>query len=51
MVTFHRGYLYILVQGKTTLWDVSDATDPKLLNEKSIGDNGHRWWKLDTDIF
>lgn len=51
MVTFHRGYLYIMGQGKTTLWDVSDATDPKLLFSENYGDNGHRWWKLNTNIF
>ncbi|TQV68044.1 PKD domain-containing protein [Exilibacterium tricleocarpae] len=51
MVQFHRGYLYIMGQGKTTLWDVSDATDPTLLTSRDYGDNGHRWWKLNTDIF
>lgn len=51
MVQFHRGYLYIMGQGKTTLWDMSDATSPVLLDEKDYGDNGHRWWKLNTDIF
>ncbi|MCM2679208.1 cellulose binding domain-containing protein [Echinimonas agarilytica] len=51
MVQFHRGYLYIMGQGKTTLWDISDVTNPVLLDEQDYGDNGHRWWKLNTDIF
>ncbi|GIX22204.1 MAG: hypothetical protein KatS3mg121_0987 [Gammaproteobacteria bacterium] len=51
MVTFHRGYLYIMGQAKTTLWDVSSFTDPVVLDIKEIGDNGHRWWKFNTDMF
>ena len=51
MVQFHRGYLYIMGQGSTTLWDISDVSNPLLLDEKDLGDNGHRWWKLNTDIF
>jgi len=51
MVTFHRGYLYIMGEGKTTLWDVSDFEDPTVVDEKNIGDNGHRWYKFNGDMF
>jgi hypothetical protein len=51
MATFHRGYFYIMGQNKTTLWDVSSFTDPVVLDEQDIGDNGHRWWKFNTDMF
>ena len=51
MVTIHRGYLYIMGNNYTTMWDISDPTNPVLLDQQDYGSNGHRWWKLNTDIF
>ncbi|WP_067514804.1 cellulose binding domain-containing protein [Endozoicomonas ascidiicola] len=51
MVTFHRGYLYLMGQGSTSLWDVSDPISPVMVHENKYGDNGHRWYKLNTDLF
>jgi len=51
MVTFHRGYYYVMGQGSTSLWDISNPLDPIMVDEKKYGDNGHRWYKLNSDIF
>ncbi|BAJ00845.1 cellulose binding domain-containing protein [Shewanella violacea] len=51
MVTFHRGYYYIMGQGSTSLWDISAPETPVMVDEHSYGDNGHRWYKLNTDLF
>ena len=51
MVTFHRGYFYMMGQGSTSLWDISDPQSPVMVHENKYGDNGHRWYKLNTDIF
>lgn len=51
MVTFHRGYYYVMGQGSTSLWDISNPLEPIMVDEKKYGDNGHRWYKLNSDIF
>lgn len=51
MVAFHNGFLYIMGCQYTTLWDVSDLRNPIIIDEKEIGDNGHRWYKLNRNIF
>ncbi len=50
MVTFHRGFAYMHALGHTSLWDVSNPAAPTMLQDLPVGDNGHRWYKI-QDLF
>lgn len=51
LIQFHRGYLYIMGEAKSMLWDVSSTKNPIKLRECNFGGNGHRWYKLNQDLF
>ncbi len=44
--TYHRNYFMIAGQAGTSIWDLSNPTDPKRLQFNGAGNNGHRWWKM-----
>ncbi|MBQ4819024.1 PKD domain-containing protein [Aquimarina sp. MMG016] len=49
--TYHRNYLMINGQAGTGVWDVSNPTAPKRVQFSDAANNGHRWWKLEGDLF
>ncbi|MGY3792864.1 PKD domain-containing protein [Aquimarina sp. 433] len=49
--TYHRNYLMINGQAGTGVWDISNPTAPKRVQFSDAANNGHRWWKLDGDLF
>ena len=49
--TYHRNYLMINGQAGTGIWDVSNPTAPKRVQFSDAANNGHRWWKLEGDLF
>ncbi|WP_298313478.1 PKD domain-containing protein [uncultured Aquimarina sp.] len=49
--TYHRNYLMINGQAGTGVWDVSNPTAPKRVQFSEAANNGHRWWKLEGDLF
>ncbi|WP_299315804.1 PKD domain-containing protein [uncultured Aquimarina sp.] len=49
--TYHRNYLMINGQAGTGVWDVSNPTIPKRVQFSEAANNGHRWWKLEGDLF
>ncbi|WP_051336350.1 PKD domain-containing protein [Aquimarina latercula] len=49
--TYHRNYLMINGQAGTGIWDVSNPTAPKKVQFSDAANNGHRWWKLEGDLF
>ena len=49
--TYHRNYLMINGQAGTGIWDVSNPTAPKKIQFSDAANNGHRWWKLEGDLF
>jgi YVTN family beta-propeller protein len=58
IVTFHRGYAYLGGEESTTVYDVSDVSNPVLVhrlvdsNNNDIAYNGHIWWKAESgDLF
>lgn len=50
VTTFHRGWLYLGAQDDTSVWDISDPTDPQMEQFSAIGVNGHSWYKI-GDLF
>lgn len=46
ITTFHRGYLYLGGIRDTSIWDISDPTDPDELQSVTPGLNGHSWFKI-----
>ncbi len=51
LVTYHRGYVYMHALDVTTVWDISNPASPVKVDEVPVGDNGHRWWKFNGDLF
>ncbi len=49
--TYHRNYLMINGQAATGVWDVSNPTAPRRVQFSDATNNGHRWWKLEGDLF
>ncbi|TCI94416.1 PKD domain-containing protein [Tenacibaculum sp. M341] len=49
--TYHRNYLMINGQAGTGVWDISNPTTPKRVQFSEDANNGHRWWKLEGDLF
>ncbi len=49
--TYHRNYLFMNGQAGTGVWDVSNPTAPKRIQFSEAANNGHRWWKLEGDLF
>lgn len=49
--TYHRNYLMINGQAGTGVWDVSNPTTPTRVQFSDAANNGHRWWKLEGDLF
>ncbi|WP_075341626.1 PKD domain-containing protein [Tenacibaculum agarivorans] len=49
--TYHRNYLMINGQAGTGVWDVSNPTAPRRVEFSDDANNGHRWWKLEGDLF
>ncbi|MCK8521077.1 PKD domain-containing protein [Aquimarina sp. D1M17] len=49
--TYHRNYLMINGQAGTGIWDISNPTAPKRVQFSDAANNGHRWWKLEGDLF
>lgn len=49
--TYHRNYLFMSGQAGTGVWDVSNPTAPKRIQFSDAANNGHRWWKLEGDLF
>ena len=49
--TYHRNYLMMNGQSGTSVWDISNPTAPKRIQFSDAANNGHRWWKLNGDVF
>ncbi len=49
--TYHRNYLMMNGQAGTGVWDISNPTAPKRVQFSDAANNGHRWWKLEGDLF
>ncbi len=48
--TYHRGYMLFGAMGSTSTWDISNPANPEMVHEIQVGDNGHRWWKI-NDLY
>jgi len=49
--TYHRNYFFMNGQAGTSVWDFSNPTAPKRVQFSEAANNGHRWWKLEGDLF
>ncbi|AUP77536.1 PKD domain-containing protein [Flavivirga eckloniae] len=49
--TYHRNYFFMNGQAGTSVWDISNPTAPKRIQFSNAANNGHRWWKLEGDLF
>ncbi|OEK08270.1 hypothetical protein A8C32_02095 [Flavivirga aquatica] len=48
--TYHRNWMMISGQAGTGIWDISNPTAPKKIQDRDAANNGHRWWKI-NDLY
>ncbi len=48
--TYHRNWMMISGQAGTGIWDISNPTAPKKIQDREAANNGHRWWKI-NDLY